>query len=152
MKIVYHCRTGSQSAPVAAAIHLGSLPAAGRPTALEIAAVPFFGGLGLDDRGFLHRCGRDQSGREVYVAGRGGAAVLVERAARAAASLAGQDAEDIVFVDCSHVSGLWGTCAGCIWQHLYGPGRGRLFLARSIVRCYPGLAALVLSVRGQAAR
>ncbi|MGE5528228.1 MAG: DUF3189 family protein [Patescibacteria group bacterium] len=141
-RIVYQCRSGAHAAPVAAAIHLGLLPAGRRPTRREIAAVPGFDRLGPHDLGFLHACGRGPDGCEVFVMGVGRHADLARRAAGAAGNLAGLDPLSFAFVDCSRVPGPLWQAAGRLVQLILGRGARRAFLAAALARSYPVLARI----------
>ncbi|NLG85303.1 MAG: DUF3189 family protein [Firmicutes bacterium] len=149
-KIVYGAPEGAQAA-VAAGIHLGVLPTTGRPRPEEFVRAPYFATLGEADRGFLHFCGIDGEGREVYLAGAGRAFPLLARAIREAAGLAGLPHQTFHLIDCAPVLDFLARLGGRCWAFFFGPGRGRLFLAWTLRRCYPGLAELVLRT-GRAVR
>lgn len=150
MKIVYFCLSGHWAA-VAAAFHLCALPAARRPEPAEIAEVSYFGRLGRGDRGFLHPCGRDRAGNEIYIAGFGGHDRLARKAILSTARLFGLDPEQYVFIDCRPAAGLSGLAGERLWQWFWGPGRGRSALARLARLRSRGLADLAARVKGRAA-
>jgi len=142
--VIYHCRTGSFLSPVAAAIHLGCLPAAGAiPSPERIKQVIYFGQLGRADRGFLHFCGRDRHNREVFVMGDGGRAVVIKRAIVSAAELAGLDPKTYSFIDCSIARDWFCGVGEWIWRNLAGKGRGGVFLSWQVARVYRRIVELV---------
>ncbi len=67
--VVYHCFGGAHTSVVAAAIHLGLLPA--RPCWQQVAAFPLFDRTPTADRGWPMYLGTDERGRRVYAMGRG---------------------------------------------------------------------------------
>lgn len=151
-KIVYLCREGSQAAAVAAGLHLGILPMDGSPRPRDLLAAPYFGALGVSDRGFLHFCGMDEAGREIYVAGFGRAFPLVARAIEAAAGIIGLAPEEFHLVDCTPALGPIARLGGRLWGSLCAPRRGRLFLAWTVGKAYTRLAGLVARTRESASR
>ncbi|MGQ9779474.1 MAG: DUF3189 family protein [Bacillota bacterium] len=150
-KVVYVAPEGAQAAAVAAGIHLGLLSAAERPQPEEVVRAPYFASLGHADRGFLYFCGFDGEGREVYLAGAGGAFPLMARAIEEAAGLAGLPPQAFHLVDCAPALDPLARLGGRFWAFFFGPGRGRLFLAWTLRRCYPRLAELVARA-GRSAR
>lgn len=80
---MYTCYGGAHSSPVAAALHLGRLPMAMKPTPAQVMAWPLFDAATPQDRGRLVYAGTDGHGRAVYVFGRGRAGLeAVYRALR----------------------------------------------------------------------
>lgn len=143
--VIYHCRTGAFLSPVAAAVHLGALPAAGAiPDPGKIAQVAYFAQLGRADRGFLHYCGLDGHDREVFIMGDGGRAAILKRAILSAAELAGLDPGRYNFVDCSQASDLVSEAGEWIWQRFAGAGRGKAFLSRQAARVYRRIINCIL--------
>lgn len=142
MKIIYTSWTGGHAAPVAAAVHLRRLPAGCPPSWREIAAVKWFDRFSRYDRGFLHYCGRDDRGREIYVMGRGGDARFAERTARGVWEILGREQASLLFVDCAAALGRWwsvGSRLACFWPDF--PLR-RAICARLIRARYHELARL----------
>lgn len=70
-KVIYYCYGGTHSSVLAAAIHLGVLGEAARPSPEEIMELPLFDRVDRQVMGKPFFCGHDQAGREVYVLGTG---------------------------------------------------------------------------------
>ncbi len=98
VKLIYTCYGGAHSSPVAAAIHLGWLPADRTPRPEEILALPRYDRTTPDDMGVPELMGRDEFGHEVYVLGRGPAKEVVERAVGSGFGLAGGERTQLLFV------------------------------------------------------
>lgn len=80
MKVIYSCYGGAHSSPVAAAIHLGTLPQDRVPSAEVLLSVHRFDRTTSRDHGLAEFIGLDSKGHEVYVLARGPGSKTVEKA------------------------------------------------------------------------
>lgn len=143
MRIVYHCFGGAHSSPVAAAIHVGLLPADRVPDASAIAAVPHFDTTSPRRWGELLPMGRDAHGHQVFVMGRGPHGAVARQALVSGFRLAGGDPEKLLVVDTLGCVNVWMRLGGYLSRRLGLVSLGRPLVIWGTRRAYPRLAALV---------
>ncbi|MDR7402934.1 MAG: DUF3189 family protein [Armatimonadota bacterium] len=144
MKIIYACFGGAHSSVTAAAIHLGALPAAGRPPVASIRGLPLFDRQTSAGLGRLHLVGEDRWGNEVYVLGRGPLrSPFVDLLPAAARAMGGDEvlAVDTVFLInwAMVLGGILSRRLGLVWPGRWLVGWGTWF-------AYPLLVRLVRQV------
>ena len=147
VKVVYTCYGGTHSSPVAAAIHLGWLPADREPVPEELLRVPRFDRAKSGDFGRIERMGRDEAGHDVYVLGRGPRPEPVERAFMSGYMAAGGDPRD-VFLVCtlSCVNGAM-RLGGFMSRRVGWVTLGRPIAVWGTRRAYMALVRLVLQTK-----
>ncbi len=143
VKIVYDDFGGAHSTQVAAAIHLGRLPAERVATPAELLALPLFDRPTRRHHGCLILMGRDAQGHDVYVLGRGTGAEIVERAVASGLALAGGDAVILRFFNTLPHVNLWMRVGGFLSRSLGWIGLGRPLVVYGTRRAYPALAKVV---------
>lgn len=150
MRLFYHCYGSTHSSVVAAAIHLGRLPADRVPTLAEIIALPDFDRIPHREIGRPRLVGRDSDGREIYVLGTRGNHRLVKRAVRDFLHLAlGRQPGDLRFINVLPAAGILLRIGGFLSRRLGLVFPGRYLAAWGVRSSYQGLAAIVTATREQ---
>lgn len=142
MQIVYHCFGGAHSSPVAAAIHVGMLPADRVPEAAAIASVPHFDATPSERWGELLPVGRDVHGHPVFVMGHGPHGSVARQALASGYRLAGGDPDQLILVDTLPCVNVWMRVGGYLSRRLGLVSLGRPLVIWGTRRAYPRLAAL----------
>lgn len=143
MKIVYSCYGGAHSSQVAAAIHLGKLPADRVPRPDELLSLPRFDKVSDDERGIIQFVGTDDAGHEVYVLGRGPAASAVEKAFISGYQVAGGDVEQLLFVNALSTVNLAMRVGGYLSRRLKWIAVGRPLVILGTRLAFRALVRLV---------
>ncbi len=148
MKIIYCCFGGAHSSPVAAAIHLGILPADRLPTRQELLQLPLFDRN--DQQGTLHYMGKDERGHEVYVLGRGRGGKIAETTLINGYNLAGGQADrELVIVDTLKCVNLIMRIGGYLSRRLRLVFLGRPLVLVGTQRAFRCLVAVVEAVKAE---
>lgn len=152
-RIVYTCFGGTHSSPVAAAIHLGTLPRDTVPTPRQLMDTPLFDKVDGSGRGRLVFAGTDQRGHDVYVLGRGKeAADVMEQTIVSAWALVGSHTVPLEVYDTLPCVNIWMRIGGWLSR-----GAGQVRIGRPIVvfgtrQAYPRLVQLVQQVENRVNR
>lgn len=147
MKVVYCCFGGSHSSPVAAAIHLGRLPADRVPFVQDLMALDLYDNTSNADMGTPVLVGVDEAGHEVYVLGRGKGAGIVERALVSGWRLAGRDDVPFLFADTLRCVNLWMRIGGFLSRGLHLVALGRPLVLYGTRLAFYRLVDFVQSVK-----
>lgn len=147
LHIVYTCFGGTHSSPVAAAIHLGTLPRDRVPTPQQILETPLFDAVGPEQRGRLTLAGVDRDGHRVYVVGRGteSAEAVRNLIASSCMLLAGQAKPLLVFDTLPCVNVLM-RIGGWLSREAGRVRIGRPIVVYGTLLAYPRLVRLVREV------
>ncbi|HEY8392157.1 MAG TPA: DUF3189 family protein [Capillibacterium sp.] len=151
MKIIYHCYGRAHSSVVAACLHLGKLPMAGRVKKEEIMAIPEFDLAQADDWGEPYLMGRDELANEVYILGLNSQAPVCVRAILSLAGQLGQVSQ-IMLVNTLPAIGLATRLGGFISKKLNKPRVGKPLAALGILQALPRLRRLVRTVKTEIIR
>lgn len=147
IKVVYDDYGGAHSTPVAAAIHLGILPADRVPPTQDILKLPMFDRAGPTNHGCLVFMGRDSEGNDVYILGRGPSGITVERAVASGVALTGGDIGALHFFDTLPCVNLWMRIGGFLSRALGWTGLGRPIVLYGTRKAYPQLVRFVTRVK-----
>lgn len=129
VRIVYTCFGGTHSSPVAAAIHLGTLPRDTVPSTRQLMDLPLFDKVDGTGRGRLVFAGTDEHGHDVYVLGRGKeSAAVVERTIVSAWALLGAQRVPLIVCDTLPCVNVLMRVGGWLSR-----GAGLVFIGRPIV-------------------
>ena len=143
MKVIYSCYGGAHSSPLAAAIHLGRIPANSTPSLQDIEDVLYFDLVDGDERGCILPVGIDKSGHEVYVLGRGPSARPIEQAIISGYLLAGEDPRQLLFVNSLQAVNWLMRIGGFLSRRLGLVALGRPLAIRGAKMAFSQLAAIV---------
>lgn len=100
MNIIYHCRGGAHSSPLAAALHLKMIDANTPPSAVALMRkVPDYDTIDQHTLGHIRKVGTDEFGNDVFCLGRRKAANIVVPAVKDAVRLNGGNPDDFLFVN-----------------------------------------------------
>jgi hypothetical protein len=144
VKIVYHCYGSAHSSIVAAAIHLGHLPADRIPEENEIIALQDFDVSRNDSLGHLYFKGKDDQGNEIYTIGMGSEPALVKRTLHFMIEQSHRvDAEGFFFAEAlPHINRL--AKVGGALSRRYGCVKfGRFLAAKGVCQSYEKLTIFV---------
>ncbi|MGB9661083.1 MAG: DUF3189 family protein [Moorellaceae bacterium] len=143
MKIIYHCFGGTHSSIVAAAIHLGWLPADRLPAVTEILAVPHFDRRPLGEEGKILFLGEDVWGNKVYAAGKRGMGPAYQNFLYSLVEALGLPREELVLLDTSPLVNWPMIIGGFISRRLRVPLIGRPLVIWGVRRAFFRLASFV---------
>lgn len=152
MRIVYHCYGGTHSSVVAAALHLGRLPAERLPTPEELLALDLFDRTEREEHGRLFFMGKDAAGHEVYVVGLENSVEMVRRFLHSLARIHDLDEEEMYFVNALQKVNFWMRVGGYLSRALGFTRVGRPLVIYGVRRAYPALVELVHETRRQTSR
>jgi len=147
-KIIYHCYGGAHSSVVAAAIHLGQLPADTLPTDADLMHLTLFDRQSKDGHGLLHFFGFDEQGRQVYCLGCRNAGQTVEQVLLQVAEMLGVRKE-LVFVDTLHCVTLKMRIGGYLSRRWQLVRLGRPLVLAGTKEAFPDLVKLVQKVKSE---
>ncbi len=147
MKVIYCCYGSSHSSVVAAAIHLGALPAHTIPNHRDIMALPYYDRVTTDELGACVYMGTDDAGCHVYVLGTGPARRIVKRTVESIFQLSGIGRDSYILVDTLASIGIITKIGGYISRRLGLTRIGRPMTVWGIRRAYPRLVAIVEHVK-----
>lgn len=145
--MVYSDYGGAHSTQVAAAVHLGVLPANRVPDKQELMQLPLFDRADSDIHGCLVFMGTDEKGREIYVLGRGPSGITVERAVASGVALAGGDVGSLRFFETLQCVNLWMRIGGFLSRGLGLSRLGRPLVIHGTRKAYMQIVKLVAQVR-----
>lgn len=149
MKVVYHCYGGSHASPVAAAIHLHTLPAERIPTRQEILSLNLFDKVAPKMYGTLIPLSIDNEGNEIFVLGARNASDILLKVLKGVTRMIGENHQDYLFVDVRPCINIWMRIGGFLSRSV-----GLVFFGRPIVtwgvrKAYPSIADLVSQTRSR---
>ncbi len=143
MKVIYHCYGGSHASPVAAAIHLQTLPADRIPTKEEILALQLFDQVSPAMYGTLFPLGLDNQGNEVFVLGARNDAEILLKVLKGVTRMIGEDYQDYLFVDVKPCINIWMRIGGFLSRAVGLIRLGRPLVTWGVRKAYPALVGLV---------
>ncbi|MGQ9779473.1 MAG: DUF3189 family protein [Bacillota bacterium] len=144
--VFYQCFGRAHTSVVAAAIHLGLLPAEGGvPSTAQIMALPYFDRAEKKDFGRPLFLGRDEEGHEIFILGLGGGFREGLGAIASVFRLAGR--EGPLIVDTLLGLGILGRLGGGLSRELGLVRLGRPLAAYGVKKIYPRLVRTVTEVK-----
>lgn len=146
MRIFYYCYGSAHSSVIAAAIHLGKLPANRLPTISEICGLPDFDRSSEHQLGMIHYKGKDEWGNRVYTVGLGSNPPMACRTLQSMVHLLG-DPKEFRFYNALQCLKLTGKIGGALSRRYGLRCIGRPLAAWGVRRSYPLLVALVETVK-----
>lgn len=147
MKIIYCCYGGSHSSVTAAAIHLGLLPQAKKPTGAELLSIPYFDQQNNKDHGYFRMMGQDEYGNEVYIVGKHNLGKNFEILIRDIAAAFGIEQEELAIIDTMPYVNLAMMIGGFTSRRLGIIPIGRPIVIRGTQNAFLKLAALVHRIK-----
>lgn len=150
--VFYHCYGSAHSSVVASAIHLGLLPATGRPTPAAIAAVPHYDQTTTDMIGTPFRVGVDDEGHVIYIVGMIRGMRVIRRAIRCLMNIFGLPQERLLFVNCLPLVNLQMRIGGFLSRQLGLVSLGRPLTISGVLASYNRFLAEVARVRSRLRR
>lgn len=147
MKVIYCCYGSSHSSVVAAAIHLGNLPAHTVPYSRDIIDLPYYDKATTDELGACIYMGTDDAGCDVYILGMGPARKIIRRAVESIFELCGVSRDSYMLVDTLTSIGVITKIGGFLSRRIGLTGIGRPMTVWGIRRAYLHLASIVEDVK-----
>ena len=146
--VVYHCYGSAHSSVVAAAIHLGRLPATRPASVREICSLHWFDRVDTEEIGTPIYLGSDSSGTDVYVLGLGSSHSTARRTVSDFKDLLLQaSAREAVFVDCLPLAGVLTRVGGFISKRIGVGWLGKPLAAWGIRKKYWEFVRVVCNTR-----
>ncbi|NLY11892.1 MAG: DUF3189 family protein [Firmicutes bacterium] len=152
MIIIYWCYGGAHSSPIAAAIHVGKLPADRTPTVEQIESTLYYDQVDSQYRGRTLYVGEDEFNNKVYVCGRGSEKKGIEQAIRSGVTLAGGKVEDFLFVDTLPAVNNIMRLGGFLSRQLKWVSIGRPIVIRGTQKAFPQLVEIVTRTKEKFAK
>ncbi|MBO8126689.1 MAG: DUF3189 family protein [Firmicutes bacterium] len=143
MKVVYLGYGGSHASPVAAAIHLGTLPADVIPDNKTLYSLPLFDSVPPSFHGSLIQVGTDATGNDVFVLGTRGHSDILIKTIKGITRIIREDHRDYLFADVKPCINLYMRIGGFLSRYLGLVAIGRPLVAWGVRRAYPKIVALV---------
>ena len=147
MKVIYYCYGSSHSSVVAAAIHLGNLPACTIPCFQDIMTLPYYDKATTDGLGTCTYMGTDDAGCDVYILGTGPARRIVRRAVESIFQICGVSRDSYMLVDTLTSIGAVTKIGGFLSRRMGLTRIGRPMTIWGIRKAYPQLASIVAEVK-----
>lgn len=147
MKVIYCCYGSSHSSVVAAAIHLGNLPAHTVPYSRDIIDLPYYDKATTDELGACIYMGTDDAGCDVYILGMGPARKIIRRAVESIFELCGVSRDSYMLVDTLTSIGVITKIGGFLSRRIGLTRIGRPMTVWGIRRAYLHLASIVEDVK-----
>ena len=132
---------------VAAAIHLGNLPAHTVPYSRDIIDLPYYDKATTDELGACIYMGTDDAGCDVYILGMGPARKIIRRAVESIFELCGVSRDSYMLVDTLTSIGVITKIGGFLSRRIGLTRIGRPMTVWGIRRAYLHLASIVEDVK-----
>ena len=147
MIVIYHCYGGAHSSVVAAAVHLGSLPGDGPPSAEQLWSIRYYDKQDQGDHGRIRFIGQDSDGHQVCILGRRNHFKLLKSSVEEVARVMGISLDDVRFVD-TLVCVNWSMRIGGLLSRFLGLRvLGRPIVIQGTRKAYPCLVGLSQETR-----